>query len=63
MRAPDGCDTAALATRLAAQGVLIEPGHPFFAAPDAPRGFYRLAYSSIPAARIAEGVALIAAAL
>ena len=54
---------ARLAARLAAQGVLIEPGHPFFAGPDAPRHFYRLAYSSIPAARIPEGVALIAGAL
>ena len=63
LRAPDGTDTARLAARLAAQGVLIEPGHPFFAGPDAPRHFYRLAYSSIPAARIPEGVALIAGAL
>lgn len=63
MRAPAGTDTARLAAHLAGQGVLIEPGHPFFAGPDAPRHFYRLAYSSIPAARIPEGTALIAAAL
>jgi GntR family transcriptional regulator/MocR family aminotransferase len=63
MRAPEGTDTARLAAGLAAQGVLIEPGHPFFAGPDAPRHFYRLAYSSIPAARIPEGVALIDRAL
>lgn len=60
MCAPEGVDTAELAGRLSAQGVLIEPGHPFFAATDAPRHFYRLAYSSIPAGRIPDGIALIA---
>ena len=63
MQAPTGTDTARLAARLAGEGVLIEPGHPFFAGPEAPRHFFRLAYSSIPAARIPEGVALIARAL
>ncbi|HBS50807.1 MAG TPA: GntR family transcriptional regulator [Rhodobacteraceae bacterium] len=63
MRAPDGVDTGALAERLRAGGVLIEPGAPFFAGPDRPRGFYRLAYSSIPEARIDNGVARIARAI
>jgi GntR family transcriptional regulator/MocR family aminotransferase len=63
LRAPAHVDTAQLATRLAAQGVLIEPGRAFFTAPDAPRNFYRLAYSSIPVARIPEGVSLLATAL
>ncbi len=63
MRAPDGTDTAALALLLRAQGVLIEPGAPFFANPEPPGEFYRLAYSSIPATRIAEGIGLIARAL
>jgi GntR family transcriptional regulator/MocR family aminotransferase len=62
MQAPLGTDTTALAARLAMAGVLIEPGRPFFASSDPPRHFYRLAYSSIPTARIAEGVAHIAAA-
>ena len=60
MRAP-GKDTDALAKSLRSQGVLIEPGAPFF-----DRGgqdHYRLAYSSIPASRIEEGVALIASAV
>ena len=48
-----------LARRLRARGVLIEPGHSFFAGPARPRNFYRLAYSSIPAARVAQGVALV----
>ena len=60
MRAPDHIDARDLADRLRARSVLIEPGHPFFAGPDRPRNFYRLAYSSIPAPQITEGVALIA---
>ncbi len=60
MRAPEATDTARLAAQLRLQGVLIEPGVAFFAGPNAPRNFYRLAYSSIPAARITEGIALIA---
>lgn len=63
LRAPAHVDTATLAVRLATRGVLIEPGHPFFAGAAAPRNFYRLAYSSIPATRIPDGVALLAAAL
>jgi GntR family transcriptional regulator/MocR family aminotransferase len=43
--------------------VLIEPGQVFFAGPEAPRRFYRLAYSSIQPARIPEGIARIAQAL
>ncbi|MCT4559199.1 MAG: PLP-dependent aminotransferase family protein [Pelagimonas sp.] len=63
MQAPAGVDTTRLAANLRAQSVLIEPGAPFFAGPDRPTGFYRLAYSSIPAERIEEGVARIAAEL
>ena len=63
MRAPDGVDTETLATRLRGQGVLIEPGRVFFDPTDAPRNFYRLAYSSIQAAKIPEGIAQIAAAI
>jgi GntR family transcriptional regulator / MocR family aminotransferase len=62
MRAPSGVDTDALALRLRQKGVLIEPGRVFHAG-DAPVNTYRLAYSSIPAPRIAEGIGLIAQAL
>jgi GntR family transcriptional regulator/MocR family aminotransferase len=62
MRARDGVDTEAVALALRAEGVLIEPGRAFFAGGDV-RNHYRLAYSSIPPARIAEGVARIARAL
>ena len=63
MRAPEGTDTEALAQRLQGKGVLIEPGAAFFAPIDPPRNFYRLAYSSIQPARIAEGIGLIAQAI
>lgn len=60
MRTPHGRDAEALALALRARGVLIEPGHWFFDPQAAPRDFYRLAYSSIEAQRIAEGIGLIA---
>ncbi|CUH78295.1 PLP-dependent aminotransferase family protein [Tropicibacter naphthalenivorans] len=63
MQAPTGTDTAALAETLRAKSVLIEPGAAFFAGNAPPTNYYRLAYSSIPAERIEEGVAQIAAAL
>ncbi len=60
MQAPDDVDTRDLARRLQAKSVLIEPGDSFFAGQNRPKNFYRLAYSSIPAQRIAKGVALVA---
>lgn len=63
MSAPDSCDTELLAQRLAADGVLIEPGRPFFSGEPAPQNFYRLAYSSISTDKIPAGVAKIAQAL
>ncbi len=63
MRAPASVDTEHLALDLRADSVLIEPGRPFFGAAAAPGGFYRIAYSSITAERIPEGIARIGAAL
>ncbi|MBK0325851.1 PLP-dependent aminotransferase family protein [Rhodobacteraceae bacterium F11138] len=60
MRAPDGVNTAELAADLRNDGVLIEPGAPFFAGPDRPSEFYRLGYSSIPETRIPSGIQRIA---
>ncbi len=60
MRAPEHVDTEQLADILLGDGVIIEPGSPFFDPVDAPRNFYRLAYSSINRARIADGTALVA---
>ncbi|MCW8844031.1 MAG: PLP-dependent aminotransferase family protein [Rhodobacteraceae bacterium] len=63
MQAPEGIDTETLARALRARDVLIEPGHAFFMRDNPQTRFYRLAYSSIPAERIPEGVARIAQAL
>lgn len=63
MQAPEDTDTDALALALRGDGVLIEPGRPFFAGDAPPGRFYRLAYSSIPSERIPEGVARIARAM
>ncbi|MGJ8616031.1 MAG: PLP-dependent aminotransferase family protein [Sulfitobacter sp.] len=60
MRAPDKVNTDELARRLSAKGVLIEPGRSFFAGDVQPANYYRLAYSSVPTSRIAEGVDIIA---
>lgn len=59
MRAPAGTDCDALALRLRARGVLIEPGRLFFDPRAAPLNYYRLAYSSIAQGRIAEGLAIV----
>ncbi len=60
MRAPDAVNTDDLARRLNHKGVLIEPGRAFFAGDERPSNYYRLAYSSIPTTRIAEGVGMVA---
>ncbi|HSF95637.1 MAG TPA: PLP-dependent aminotransferase family protein [Thermohalobaculum sp.] len=53
---PDWLDAEVLARRALDDGVLIEPGMPFFADPEDGRHHFRLGFSSIPAERIAEGV-------
>ena len=61
MRAPDNVDTEDLALVLQDEGVLIEPGRPFFSGENPARNFFRLAYSSIPSERINKGIEIIAA--
>jgi GntR family transcriptional regulator/MocR family aminotransferase len=63
MRAPEDVDTARLAADLRDQSVLIEAGQHFFHGPQPPNNYYRLAYSSIPSARIPDGIARIAQTL
>ncbi|MDP5085283.1 MAG: PLP-dependent aminotransferase family protein [Yoonia sp.] len=63
LRAPDTVNTTELAERLRADNVLVEPGAPFFASETPPSQYLRLAYSSIPSARIPEGIRLIARAI
>jgi GntR family transcriptional regulator/MocR family aminotransferase len=63
LRAPDGVDTTVLAKNLQDSSVLIEPGAPFFSGENPPTEYFRLAYSSIPSGRIAEGIGLIMQAI
>ncbi|MEC8040670.1 MAG: PLP-dependent aminotransferase family protein [Pseudomonadota bacterium] len=63
MKAPEGVDMEQVRQQLQADSVLIESGDRFFTGAQAPRNHYRLAYSSIPSDRIAEGVARIAQAI
>jgi len=63
MKAPDGVDMEQVRQQLQADSVLIESGDRFFTGAQAPRNHYRLAYSSIPSDRIAEGVVRIAQAI
>ena len=60
---PEGIDSRDLAQGLRADDVLIEPGPPFFAHPDQGARHFRLAYSSIEADLIPEGIRRIAAAI
>jgi GntR family transcriptional regulator / MocR family aminotransferase len=53
---PQGLDADILARELQNDGVLIESGSPFFPTDNRPCRYFRMAYSSIPADRIAEGV-------
>ncbi|GAA6180393.1 PLP-dependent aminotransferase family protein [Shimia sp. NS0008-38b] len=56
-------DSQDLADTLRNHDVLIEPGSSFFSGEQAPKHFYRLGYSSIPADRIPDGIARIASVL
>ncbi|WP_323784132.1 PLP-dependent aminotransferase family protein [Thalassovita sp.] len=63
MRAPDGTDMGQVSAQLMQKGVLFEAGERFFNGSTPPKNYFRLAYSSIPAERIPEGIRLIAEAL
>lgn len=63
MRAPGHVDTERLDKMLRARSVLIEPGHSFFDGANPPKNYYRLAYSSIAADRIPDGIAILAQAI
>ncbi len=61
--APKGTDTRALTAALYSQGVVVEPGDPFFAGTRPARQHLRIGYSSIPVERIEAGVRVIGRAL
>jgi GntR family transcriptional regulator/MocR family aminotransferase len=60
VRGRQGLDSEELAQHAAEKGVLIEPGRVTFGVNDAPRNFYRLAFSSIEEQKIEPGVRILA---
>ncbi len=63
MQAPDGINTQKLSEMLKQHQVVIEPGRAFFPEYEDNFQYYRLAYSSIRAERIPEGIRRIAEAI
>lgn len=59
VKGPPRLDSDELARAAAARGLLIEPGRIAFGAPDAPRNFYRLAFSSIDESKIEPGIRIL----
>jgi GntR family transcriptional regulator/MocR family aminotransferase len=59
VKGPPGLDSDALTRDAAAKGVLIEPGRVNFGVKDAPRNFYRLAFSSIDEQKIEPGIRIL----
>ncbi|GAA1741232.1 PLP-dependent aminotransferase family protein [Luedemannella helvata] len=59
---PEGTDDVALAAAAAAEGVIVFPGRPWYAA-EPPAPHLRLTYAATPPERMAEAVARLAAAL
>lgn len=60
MSTPPGVRVDDLMPRLKARSVLVEPGTPFFENPEQGQSFFRLAYSSIPATLIPDGLSILA---
>jgi len=52
-----------LAEKLRSSSTFIEPGQSFFSGEHKPTDYYRIAYSSIPASLIEQGIANIADAV
>jgi GntR family transcriptional regulator/MocR family aminotransferase len=59
VKGPQRLDSEEMAREAAARGVLIEPGRIAFGAADAPRNFYRLAFSSIDESKIEPGIRIL----
>ncbi len=53
---PDALDAESLAATALEDGVVIEPGNPFFAEPEQGRRHVRLGFSSIPREKIEDGI-------
>ncbi len=59
VKGPEGLDSDELGRQAAAKGVLIEPGRITFGDAEAPRNFYRLAFSSIAEQKIEPGIRIL----
>ena len=59
LQGPEGMDSRELAGQALDRGVVIEPGDAFFCDPQDGARFMRLGFSSIPAARIPEGISIL----
>jgi GntR family transcriptional regulator/MocR family aminotransferase len=60
VKGPKGLDSARLAQLAARRGVLLEPGHRYFAAAAQPCNFFRLGFSLIDESRIEPGIEIVA---
>lgn len=60
IRGPENLDSDLMADRLMQKGVLVDTGTTFFSRQDAPRNYFRIAYSSVSVSKIDEGVERIA---
>ena len=60
IKGPKSLDSDRLTEVLMERGVLIDAGSPFFGSENAPKNFFRISYSSIPKAKIPNGIARIA---
>jgi GntR family transcriptional regulator/MocR family aminotransferase len=60
VKGPPSLDSEDLARAAADKGVLIEPGRVSFGTAEAPRNFYRLAFSSIDDQKIEPGIQILA---
>ena len=60
VRGPAGLDAGALAERALEEGIVIEPGAIHFYAPNAPRNYFRLGFSSIASEKIKPGIKRLA---
>ncbi|QBY02608.1 PLP-dependent aminotransferase family protein [Rhodophyticola sp. CCM32] len=63
LKGPEGLDADQLAVDLRDRNMLIEPGSAFYAAQDPPKNYIRIGFSTIPTARIPEGITILAAAI
>jgi GntR family transcriptional regulator/MocR family aminotransferase len=63
LRGPAWLDASELAQTARAQGVLIEAGDVFFMKPPYPCPWFRLRFSSLPAAQVEPGIRALALAV